>query len=59
MEKSTERTGAALRHVVDLALRGMRSRGVRTPHPVRPAQWVMTADGVIDGPRDEEPTAGR
>ncbi|MGM1060516.1 hypothetical protein [Saccharothrix sp. Mg75] len=58
MEKPIERTGASLRHVVDLALRGLRSGPGRAPHPARPRQWVMTPDGVIDGPRDEEP-AGR
>ncbi|MFD1152493.1 hypothetical protein [Saccharothrix hoggarensis] len=58
----TGKDGAALRHVVDLALRGIRAKA-RTPHPARPAadtrpatdtRWVMSPDGVIDGAHDPD-----
>ncbi|WP_158849534.1 hypothetical protein [Saccharothrix deserti] len=52
----TKRDGAALRRVVDLALRGIRAKA-RTPHPARPAtdtRWVMSSDGVIDGAHDPD-----
>lgn len=46
---------AALRQVVDVALRGMRAKArTTTPTPTRPhgeARWVMSPDGVIDAPR--------
>jgi hypothetical protein len=56
----TRKDGAALRHVVDLALRGIRAKS-RTPHPARPhgeARWVMSEDGVINAPTnsDDDPT---
>ncbi|NUT47538.1 MAG: hypothetical protein HOV94_09560 [Saccharothrix sp.] len=47
----TERDRAALRHVVDLALRGLRAKSARGPHPAGArgeARWVMSSDGVID-----------
>lgn len=59
----TSKDGAALRHVVDLALRGIRAKAGRTPHPVRPhgeAKWVMSEDGVINAPghnEDQPPNA--
>ena len=52
----TRKDPAALRHVVDLALRGIRAKA-RTPHPARPhgeARWVMSSDGVIDASPHEE-----
>ena len=54
----TRKDPAALRHVVDLALRGIRAKS-RTPHPVRPhgeARWVMSSDGVIIAPSHDETT---
>lgn len=60
---TTRTDGAALRHVVDLALRGIRAKA-RTPHPIRPhgdARWVMSEDGVINAPthsdEDQAPDA--
>ncbi|MFE9746774.1 hypothetical protein ACFYOT_17880 [Saccharothrix saharensis] len=48
---------AALRRVVDLALRGIRAKA-HPPHAAsagaagaqRDARWVMSSDGVIDAP---------
>lgn len=57
----TSKDPAALRHVVDLALRGIRAKA-RTPHPARPhgeARWVMSSDGVIGAPRTEENPGSR
>ncbi|WP_447007936.1 hypothetical protein ACRAKI_16305 [Saccharothrix isguenensis] len=52
-EAVTREDGAALRHVVDLALRGIRAKD-RTPHPTRRPRveepWVMSDDGVINAP---------
>ncbi|PSL55912.1 hypothetical protein B0I31_104203 [Saccharothrix carnea] len=51
-ETTTKQDRAALRRVVDQALRGIRANA-RMPHPVRPqaeARWVMSSDGVIDAP---------
>lgn len=56
-EVVVRKDGAALRHVVDLALRGLRAKD-RTPHPARRARaealWVMSADGVINAPAHDD-----
>ncbi|MBB5802152.1 hypothetical protein F4560_001920 [Saccharothrix ecbatanensis] len=64
-EALTRKDGAALRQVVDLALRGIRAKD-RMPHPTRNRMprpirhprtetlWVMSADGVINAPEDDK-----
>jgi hypothetical protein len=56
-EALTRKDGAALRQVVDLALRGIRAKD-RMPRPIRHPRtetpWVMSADGVINAPEDDK-----
>ena len=64
-EAPARKDGAALRHVVDLALRGIRAKN-RMPHPTRARMphlthrphtetpWVMSSDGVINAAADDE-----
>jgi hypothetical protein len=62
---AARKDGPALRHVVDLALRYIRAKDRmphlarnRMPHPTHHPRaetpWVMSADGVINAPADDE-----
>ena len=54
-ETAVRKDRAALRRVVDLALRGIRAKSRPTARPQGEARWVMSSDGVIGAPTHGEP----